>query len=423
LSAECTGVGIPVLDAVHVGRQPIFDVHGVVVAYELLFRGRMDDVASGRQDTYATSAVMVNAFTEFGIAEVAGNRPCFINLTREFVTGRLPLPFGPEQVVLEVLETVHVDDEVITGLTALREAGYKIALDDFVWGSGHEQLLGLASYVKLDLLDGDLSRLDEIVAACREYPGIELVAERLETEEQVAIADRYGMELRQGYALSRPQVLSTPSLSPSRLRRLELVAALMSPDVPLEKITSIIVSDPALALRVLRVSNSVAAGVVSRISSVRQAVMLVGLNRIRRWATLMVVDDVAEAPEEQLLTALAQARLCESLAPRFRADPGAAFVAGLVTGMARLMAMTPAAMAEQLPLTTEVSDALTVGSGRLGDVLRAVRAYEEGEWGSGDLAGLSLDAMRWSTRTLTAAHRFSPSPTKRRRGPAAPRPV
>ncbi|WP_099343870.1 MULTISPECIES: EAL and HDOD domain-containing protein [unclassified Actinoplanes] len=405
-------MGIPVMEAVHVGRQPIFDAQGAVVAYELLFRGRMDDVASGRQDTYATSTVMINAFTEFGIAEVAGNRPCFINLTREFVTGRLPLPFGPEQVVLEVLETVTVDDEVIEGITQLTAAGYKIALDDFVWGSGHEQLLALASYVKLDLLDGDLSRLDEIVAACRRYPGIALVGERLETDEQIAIADRYGMELRQGYALSRPQVLSAPSMSPSRLRRLELVAALMSPDVPLEKITSIIVSDPALAMRVLRVSNSVAAGVVSRISSVRQAVMLVGLTRIRRWATLMVVDDVAEAPEEQLLTALTQARLCENLAQRFGADPGAAFVAGLVTGMARLMGFTPTAMAEHLPLTSDVSDALTHGTGRLGMVLGAVRAYEAGEPGSEDLAVPALDAMRWSTRTLTAAHRFNP---KRRR--------
>ncbi|WIM93751.1 HDOD domain-containing protein [Actinoplanes oblitus] len=399
------------MDAVHVGRQPIFDAQGTVVAFELLFRGRMDSVASGRQDTYATSTVMINAFTEFGIAEVAGNRPCFINLTREFLTGRLPLPFGPEQVVLEVLETVTVDDEVIEGITALAGAGYRIALDDFVWGSGHEQLLGLASYVKLDLLDGDLSRLDEIVAACRRHPGLQLVAERLETAEQVAIADRYGMELRQGYWLSRPQVLSTPSLSPSRLRRLELVAALMSPDVPLEKITSIIVSDPALALRVLRVSNSVAAGVVSRISSVRQAVMLVGLTRIRRWATLMVVDDVAEAPEEQLLTALTQARLCENLAARFGADQGAAFVAGLVTGMARLMGSTPSAMAEQLPLTADVADALTSGTGRLGQVLNAVSAYEAGEAGSADLAGPALDAMRWSTRTLTAAHRFNPQRT------------
>ncbi|WP_328476717.1 HDOD domain-containing protein [Actinoplanes sp. NBC_00393] len=405
-------MGIPVLDAVHVGRQPIFDASGAVVAYELLFRGRMDDVASGRQDTYATSTVMINVFTEFGIAEVAGRRPCFINLTREFVTGRLPLPFGPEQVVLEILETVEVDDEVIDGITALAQAGYKIALDDFVWGSGHEQLLGLASYVKLDLLDGDLSRLDEIVSACREYPGLELVAERLETAEQVAIADRYGMELRQGYALSRPQVLSTPSLSPSRLRRLELVSALMHPDVRLDKITTIIASDPALAMRVLRVSNSVAAGVVSRISSVRQAIMMIGLTHIRRWATLMVVDDVAEAPEEQLLTALTQARLCENLANRFGVDPGAAFVAGLVTGMARLMGLSPAAMTEQLPLAVEVSDALTYGTGRLGGLLEAVRAYEAGEWGSGDLAGPALDAMRWSTRTLSAAHRFVPAGTR-----------
>ncbi|MBG0567393.1 HDOD domain-containing protein [Actinoplanes sp. NEAU-A11] len=397
------------MDAVHVGRQPIFDANGAVVAYELLFRGRMDDVASGRQDTYATSTVMINAFTEFGIGEVAGNRPCFINLTREFVTGRLPLPFGPEQVVLEILETVTVDDEVIDGITALAESGYRIALDDFVWGSGHERLLGLASYVKLDLLDGDLSRLDEIVTACREYPGIQLVAERLETAEQVAIADHYGMELRQGYALSRPQVLSTPSLSPSRLRRLELVAALMHPDVRLDKITAIIVSDPALAMRVLRVSNSVAAGVTSRISSVRQAIMMIGLTHIRRWATLMVVDDVAEAPEEQLLTALTQARLCENLGPRFGVDPGAAFVAGLVTGMARLMGITPAAMTDQLPLAVDVSDALTFGTGRLGRLLEAVRAYEEGDWGSGDLAGPALDAMRWSTRTLSAASRFAPA--------------
>ncbi|WP_239138321.1 EAL and HDOD domain-containing protein [Actinoplanes regularis] len=368
----------------------------------------MDAIESGRQDTYASSTVMINAFTEFGIAEVAGSRPCFINLTREFLTGRLPLPFGPEQVVLEVLETVAVDDDVIEGITSLAEAGYRIALDDFVWGSGHEQLLGLASYVKLDLLDGDLTRLDEIVAACRRHPGLQLVAERLETDEHVALADRYGMELRQGYALSRPQVLSTPSLSPSRMRRLELVAALMSPDAPLEKITSIIVSDPALALRVLRVSNSAAAGVTSKISSVRQAVMLVGLTRIRRWATLMVVDDVAEAPEEQLLTALTLARLCENLAPRFGADPGAAFISGLVTGMARLTGCTAAAMAEQLPLTADVSDALTSGTGRLGAVLNAVRAYEAGESGHEDLAVPALDAMRWSTRTLTDAHGFTP---------------
>ena len=392
---------------VHVGRQPIFDVHGTVVAYELLFRGSMDAVAAGRQDTYATSTVMVNAFTEFGIREVAGDRLCFINLTREFLIGDIALPFGPEQVVLEVLETVHMDEQVVAGITALTEAGYRIALDDFVWGSGHEVLFGLASYVKLDLLDGDLSRLDEVVAACREYPNIQIVAERLETAEQLAIAERYGMELRQGYALSHPQVLTVASLSPSRLRRLELVAALSSAEPDLQKIVGIIASDPPLSLRVLRASNSVAAGATNRVSSVRQAVVMVGLPHIRQWALLMVLDDVGGGTEEHMLGVLTRARLCENIATWFGAAPDAAFMAGVISGVGQLLAVTPDAMAEQFPLAPALVAALTEGTGRLGRVLRAVDAYENGEFGSFDLAGQYMDAVRWSTRALDTSNRLA----------------
>ena len=392
---------------VHVGRQPIFDVHGEVVAYELLFRGSMDAVAAGRQDTYATSTVMVNAFTEFGIREVAGDRLCFINLTREFLAGELALPFGPAQVVLEVLETVEMDDEVVAGITRLAEAGYRIALDDFVWGSGHEQLFDLASYVKLDLLDGDLSTLDEVVAACRQFPNIQLVAERLETDEQLAIAERYGMELRQGYALSHPQVLTMASLSPSRLRRLELVTALSAPDADMPRIVSIIASDPALSLRVLRASNSVAAGHANRVSSVRQAIVMVGLTHIRQWAMLMVLDEVGGANEEHMLEVLTRARLCQNVAPWFGAAPDAAFMAGVITGVAGVLGIPPADMADQFPLAPAVEAALTCGSGRLGQALKAVDTYEKGELGTFDLAPQYMDAVRWSTRALAASNRLA----------------
>jgi EAL and modified HD-GYP domain-containing signal transduction protein len=396
---------------VHVGRQPIFDRGGGVVAYELLFRGSWDAVEAGRFDTYATSQVIVNAFTEFGIGEVAGDRLCFINLTHEFLVGELTLPFGPDQVVLEVLETVTVDDDLVAGITALVEAGYRIALDDFVWGSGHERLLPLASYVKLDLLDGDLSHLDEIVAACRLQPGVQIVAERLETDEQVAIADRYDMELRQGYALSRPQVLTAASLSPSRLRRLELVGALSAPDASLEAILSIIATDPALSLRVLRASNSAAAGAASRVSSVRQAVVMVGLAHIRQWAMLMVIDDVAEATEDQMITVLARARLCENVARGVDAQPDAAFMAGVVSGMAGLLGLTPAAMASHLPLAPEISAALVDGAGPIGQVLSVVDAYEDGDLteivGAHALAAQYMDAMRWSTRAVKATSKLA----------------
>jgi EAL and modified HD-GYP domain-containing signal transduction protein len=387
---------------VHVGRQPIFDRAGDVVAFELLFRGSFDAVEAGRQDTYATSQVIVNAFTEFGMDEVAGDRLCFLNLTTEFLTGQLVLPFGPQRVVLEVLETVVINDEVIAGITALVASGYRIALDDFVWGSGHERLLDLASYVKLDLLDGDLSRLDEIVAEIRRRPGIQIVAERLETPAHVELADHYGFELRQGYVLSRPQVLTVPTLSPSRMRRLELLGALTKADADLDRILSIIETDPALSLRVLRVSNSAATGSPLRVSSVRQAVVMIGLAHIRQWAMLMVIDDVAEATEEQMVAALTRARLCETVARSVRAAPDAGFMAGLIVGVAELLALAPAAMAHQIPLTADVATALVDGTGPLGEVLRIVTAYEAHEPGAQDLATPYMEAMRWAVLAVHA---------------------
>ena len=373
-----------------------------MVAFELLFRGSFDAVEAGRQDTFATSQVIVNAFTEFGMDEVAGDRLCFLNLTTEFLTGELVLPFGPERVVLEVLETVTIDDEVLAGITRLVEAGYRIALDDFVWGSSHDRLLDLASYVKLDLLDGDLTRLDEIVADIRRRPGIQIVAERLETPAHLALADHYGFELRQGYVLSRPQVLTAAALSPSRLRRLELIGALSEAETDLERVLSIIATDPALTLRVLRVSNSAAIGSPLRVASVRQAVVLVGLAQIRQWAMLMVLDDVAEATEDQLVSALTRARLCEIVARSSGVAPDAAFLTGLIAGVADLLGQSPAVTAQQIPLSAEVAAALTDGSGPLGEVLRVVTGYEAGEPGPLDLAPTFLDAVRWSSRAVQA---------------------
>ncbi|MEV4636436.1 HDOD domain-containing protein [Actinoplanes sp. NPDC049548] len=395
---------------VHIGRQPIFDASGDIAGYELLFRGNTQAVAADRRDAYATSQVIVNAFTEFGLDEVVGDRMCFINMTREFLTGELILPFGPENVVLEVLETIEVDDAVVAGVSNLVAVGYRIALDDFVGESGHERLLPLASYVKLDLPSCDPARIEELLAVFREFPQIQIVAEGLETLDDLALCDRYGIELRQGYVLSRPKVMTAACIPPFKLRRLELLGALSAVDADLDKVVDIISSDPALTMRVLRASNSAAVGSIQRVSSIRQAVVLLGLGHIRRWAMLMVIDDVAETTEAQLTNALTRARLCHNLATRFEGDPDAAFVAGLITAVAELLGITASSLVNHLPLTPDLCAALTRGTGPLGRMLRVVDAYERGDMAQmgftrpgNDLTGAVMDALRWSTQTVAAA--------------------
>jgi c-di-GMP-related signal transduction protein len=397
---------------VHIGRQPIYDWGGHVVGYELLFRGAAEDIEATRRSSYATSQVIVNAFTEFGLEQLVGGRKCFINLTREFLIGDLPLPFDPDHAILEILETVEIDAAVLSGTARLVEQGYEIALDDFVFGLGHERLLGLAAYVKLDLLIREPDELAEVVEQCRRYPGVKLVAERLETEEHILLAKRFGFDLLQGYAVGRPQVLSAVALSPSRLRRLELLGAVTAEDADLAKVVSIVQNDPALSYRVLRATNSAATGLPRRVGSVRDAVVLLGSAKIRQWAALMLVSDVAEsATEEQLSSTMARARLCQTVAERLGLSGEAAFTVGLLAGVAELIAEPIAEIASRLPLTVEIVEALVDGHGRLGQVLNTVRAYEMADEqalaaspvSSSELAKAYLSAVGWSMKTIEGA--------------------
>ncbi|WP_432978776.1 EAL and HDOD domain-containing protein [Dactylosporangium sp. CA-233914] len=397
---------------VHIGRQPIYDWGGHVVGYELLFRGAAEDIEATRRSSYATSQVIVNAFTEFGLEQLVGGRKCFINLTREFLVGDLPLPFDPDHAILEILETVEIDNAVLSGTARLVEQGYEIALDDFVFGLGHERLLGLAAYVKLDLLIREPDELAEVVEQCRRYPGVKLVAERLETEEHILLAKRFGFELLQGYAVGRPQVLSAVALSPSRLRRLELLGAVTAEEADLTKVVSIVQSDPALSYRVLRATNSAATGLPRKVASVRDAVVLLGSAKIRQWAALMLVSDVAEsASEEQLSSTMARARLCQTVAERLGLSGEAAFTVGLLAGVAELISEPIAEIAARLPLALEIVEALVDGHGRLGQVLATVRAYELADEqalaaspvSSGELAKAYLSAVGWSMKTIEGA--------------------
>jgi EAL and modified HD-GYP domain-containing signal transduction protein len=125
---------------------------------------------------------------------------------------------------------------------------------------------------------------------------------------------------------------------------------------------------------------------------------------------LMVIDDVAEATEDQMSVALTRARLSENVAVAVGAPADAAFMAGLITGVADLLGLPHTAMAEQLPLSADIADALADGSGPLGEVLRVVNAYENGEptgIAGGTMAGQYMDAIRWSARALQATSRLA----------------
>jgi c-di-GMP-related signal transduction protein len=397
---------------VHVARQPLYDRDSEIAGYELLFRGSAQaqtaNVAAGRAaGTSASSQVIVTAFTQFGLRQLVGHRPGFVNLTRDFLVGDLAVPFEPDQAVLEVLESVEVDDRVIAGVTSLAEAGYEIALDDFEWGSGHEALLPMAHYVKLEVAGIVPATVAEAVRACRHYP-VRLVAERLESAADLELARQLGFDLFQGYLLGRPQVLSAAALSPSRLRRLELLGYLSEPEVNLDRVTSVVAIDPALSYQMLRAASSAAAGRRTPVASVQEAMVLIGTERLVQWLSLLAISDLTTPTEDHLVPILARARLCQVLAEQAGLSASAAFTAGMLVGVSDLLGVPIAKLTAQLPLTGEMSAALVSGVGRLGGILTAVRMYEQGRQPElPSVRGLNLahnylSTLDWAMRTYHA---------------------
>jgi EAL and modified HD-GYP domain-containing signal transduction protein len=364
---------------VRVGRQGIYDRDRHLVAYELLFRnhGRAAaELAEGSEQDHATSQVISATFGDFGVEQIAGDKLLFINLTRGFFTGELPIPCSPHQVVLELLENIEVDDAVMAGLQRLKGLGYRIAIDDFIGEVGRLPALGLADYVKIDI-EAAGEAFEDVLALAREHsPGALVVVERIEDDELFARCLDAGADLFQGYGLQRPVTLEAVSLTPSQLVCLRLVRALTGSDAPIREIEELVASDPALSLRVLKTVMSAAAGTKSEVTSLRQAIVLLGRQQLCSWVVLMLLGGVTSVDTEALTMVLARASACARLAT---AHEDLAYTVGLLSGLANVLGMRDDELVDSTGVAHSVRTALVDRRGPAGSALRAVLAYEDDE--------------------------------------------
>ena len=141
-----------------------------------------------------------------GVAKLTDGKKAFINFTRELIVGGDVDLLPKDQLVVEVLETIEPDPEVIAGLTALKNAGYVIALDDFVYEERFEPLLALADFVKVDFMKSGSEERIDLARRCQKR-GIRPLAEKVETQQDFEEAVSLGYQYFQGYFFSRPVIL------------------------------------------------------------------------------------------------------------------------------------------------------------------------------------------------------------------------
>ena len=194
---------------VFLGRQPILNRQRQVVAYELLFRSSADSFCAGvTDDALATACVVTGAFHTIGIRTVVGGCRAFINLDAEWLLSSKVETLPKEQVVLELLETVQIDEQILRRCRALKQKGYRLALDDFFrYVSAYEPLLEFVDIVKVDVSRLDTASLSTLVQRLRLSPA-KLLAEKVDTLQQARQCVALGFDLYQGFFFGQPAVLT-----------------------------------------------------------------------------------------------------------------------------------------------------------------------------------------------------------------------
>jgi EAL and modified HD-GYP domain-containing signal transduction protein len=366
---------------IFVGRQPIYRRNLELYAYELLFRGNNMNTADVKDGDKATSEVLYNTFVDIGLDQIVGKHRAFVNLTPRFIIGEYPLPDNSsKQMVLEVLEDVQPSPVIIDGLKDLVKRGYVIALDDFVYRPELKPLIELATIIKVDITQLSSAELADHVDILREYD-VKLLAEKVETQDEFEFCKDLGFNFFQGYFFAKPNIVKGKQLPANKLSLLQLIAELNKGNASMQQMNEVISTDVTLVYRLLRMINSAAMGVEKHIDSVKEAIMLLGVESVKNWACMLTLSQVDDKPHELLVTALVRARMAEQLARRLGVDKTESyFTAGMFSVLDAMMDQPLPALIQKLPLSDEVKNALMRGEGQIGTVIKCVLSYEKGRW-------------------------------------------
>jgi EAL and modified HD-GYP domain-containing signal transduction protein len=375
----------------YVARQPILDLRGRVHAYELLFRSGPEQAFRGDGDL-ATRTMLDNTLI-FGLEQLTGGLTAFVNCTRESLTDKLVDVLPPSMFVLEILENIDPTPELVDACRRLKKAGFRLALDDFIWKPGFDPLVELADYIKVDFTLSGAEERQNLVKRLKGAP-VALLAEKIETQEQYRQACAEGFTLIQGYYFCRPELIQNRKVPSNRLMQIEILRLLRQETIDLHELCKLVKQDTSLTYRLLRLINSPVYGLRQEVRSVQTALIAVGEDGFRRIATLAITSELnGDQPMELLRMAFVRARFCELCADLLCLDSTEQYLLGLLSLLPAMLRMPMQELAPSLPLREEICTALLGAPILERRLLEWVISHEQGDWAGSDAiaAGQGLD--------------------------------
>lgn len=365
-----------------IARQPIFDERQKVYGYELLFRSGLDNVFRSSDPDQATSKVLTDSFSLFSMATLTGGKRGFINITRDILLREYVFLIPKDQIVVEVLETIQPDAEVIEACRRLKAAGYLLAMDDFVYSAAYQPLVDMADFIKVDFLQTRDRERKGVMEKCRAKE-TRFLAEKVENLKTFDEARDIGYSFFQGYFFSKPTVLTQKDIPKFKLHYLSILQEIHRPEMDFNRLGEYIKQEISLSYKLLRYINSAFFGLRNRITSLQQALVLLGEKEIKNWIALVALAGMGDdKPEELAVQAIVRAKFCQTLGPyaglgRKSED---LFLLGLLSLIDSFLDRPLAEILKEIPIDDEIRKTLLGADSPFSTLYRFVLAYEKGEW-------------------------------------------
>jgi EAL and modified HD-GYP domain-containing signal transduction protein len=369
--------------SIFIGRQPIIDGNKDILGYEILFRSTNENSAniSVSDNLSATANVLENIY-DIGIKTLMGGKLAFINITPDILKKGMTDLLPKDKIVLEILETSKIDDDAVSTIKEFKNKGFGIALDDFVYSEEWEPLLELSDYIKLDVLQYSKAEIKEMLLLLKNY-GAKFIAEKVELDEDFHYYKNLGFELFQGYFFQKPTIVTSVSLDENYRILLSIFNAFQQ-NKDIEGIEVLFKTAPDLIYRLIKLINSVAYGLISNISSVRQAIALLGYDNVSRWILTIILaskkSDFSSDPllESAVVTSRMMEIVCEKHINKGLSDK--AFLTGILSPVSVVLGISLKELFNKINIDVVIFEALIERKGKLGELMKFMDAYNSNDY-------------------------------------------
>ncbi len=365
-------------------KQPILNSNGDTYGYALLYRNTSTAKCyEGADDDVSTADVINSVF--FGVANggfLEGKR-AFLKFTENLILEKTAYLLPKDQIVIEISGSIDATDQLINCCRELNEKGYLIAVSDFSNIGNLQMLIDCCHIVKINF-QKDRKYIESTVQRCKALKKI-MLAEKIESNDEAEYAKKLGCTLMQGFFFAQPHIVVGDTYNPMANTFCRLMNCLWEIKVDIDDLSEIVSEDPFMTDKLLRLVNSIRSDMSEQISSIKQAVLLLGVNKLKDWIYLVGLQSLyQDGPDERIKVALFRAIFCKGIAFLISKDEVFGEEMYLMGLMSVVVASNDRKTMEAMGLSVNIVDGLMGKGGIYGDTFILVEAYEHGIWSKVD---------------------------------------